>query len=364
MKSYLTMAAAAAALLLAACGQKDTAEPWRQLPRARLVKPPYGDYVEPLPGTNRYRFCERLIGLPKYAAIYTRPGQDPDSIMPLVFGVDERHLFSNLLFADTQNLPKPRHMSAYTGDQVTKHSLESRCPFPELKLKDSSRAVITMWHNQSAIREANIRRWNDILEGKDEAYLQRMAKAFRTTNTQTDEVWDDSVDLTLKLDYVTNGYRYVFYQSGNSAHDIAEAVPLDPFRPLTAEIAARPRPGDPGRTELQLYFSYDGGPRYYMYKRSYDELDVYWRQAEHVTLQNDPAKVPVTLAVNGQECQPGLTLQDFVTGYFQYCTFTNFVTGVSVETPSEPAKVVITVDGGPLYGPVRAEATIGGDAKE
>ena len=99
-----------------------------------------------------------------------------------------------------------------------------------------------------------------------------------------------------------------------------------------------------------------------MYKRDYDLEACYWRQAEHVTLQNDPSKVRASLSVvtNGGALieSQSLTLGDFVKGYFPYATFTNFVTAVKIKEPPNEAVLKVVIDGGPMYGLIEAEKRI------
>ena len=188
-----------------------------------------------------------------------------------------------------------------------------------------------------------------------------MAKAFRTTNTQTDEVWDDNVDLTVRMRYVKDGYTYMFYNSGNTAGSPEEVEPIDVFKKLTAEIETRENPTNKDLRDVMLYFSYDGGPRYYMYKRDYDLEACYWRQAEHVTLQNDPSKVSVSMILKHKDAvieSRTLPLSDFVANYFPYATFTNCVSKVTIEEPPEDTILKIAVDGGPFYGIIEAEKQI------
>ena len=188
-----------------------------------------------------------------------------------------------------------------------------------------------------------------------------MAKAFRTTNMQTDEVWDDNVDLTVRIRYVKDGYTYMFYNSGRTADSPENVEPVDVFKKLTAEIETRTSPSNANLRDVMLYFSYNGGPRYYMYKRDYDLEACYWRQAEHVTLQNDPSKVGVKMLVESKGKlieQRDLALSDFVANYFPYATFTNCVSAVTIEEPPEDTTLKITVDGGPLYGPIEVEKKI------
>ena len=56
--------------------------------------------------------------------------------------------------------------------------------------------------------------------------------------------------------------------------------------------------------------------------------------------------------------QRDLTFSDFVANYFPYATFTNFVSAVTIEEPPEDTTLKITVDGGPLYGPIEVEKKI------
>ncbi|MBR5902167.1 hypothetical protein IKZ40_07445 [bacterium] len=346
------------ALLFSGCkNEKAAGEDWRAMPSPVSVKTGGEEKILDLPGTNRYLLMGKKLGLPKYAAFYSRPGEDPASIIPVIIAIGERQFFSGEMYADTNNVGRFKTPSVFHGTYISKHGYASRAAFESLRLPGEN-VNVTIWHNQSAIREANIRRWNDILSYHDDKYRERMAKAFRTTNTQTDEVWDDDVDLTVRIRYIIDGYTYMFYNSGNTAASAEEIKPVDVFRPLTAEIETRENPTNSAFCDVMLYFRYDGGKRYYMYKRDYDLEPCYWRQSEHVTLQNDPSKVEAKLELikDGEAVQSETrSLGDFVKGYFPYATFTNWVTGVSLETPPKGAKLRITVDGGPLYGPLEAE---------
>ena len=358
MKKMLFLLLALTALC--ACQNKDQKEAWKDLPRGKKLSGPLGENVLTLTGTNRVLLLGKKLAVPKYAAFYSQPGEDPKSIVPVILAVGERQIFSGELYADTNTLGRFKAPSRIEGTLISKHGYFSRSAFRPLKLPGEV-AHVTLWANQSLIREANIRRWNDILSYHDDAYRERMAKAFRTTNTQTDEVWDDSVDLTVRIRYVMGDYTYMFYKSGNTVSDPKDIVPVDVFKKLTAEIDMRTCPTNSSLSEVMLYFSYDGGPRYYMYKRDYDLEACYWRQAEHVTLQNDPSKVTADLTVSKEGeilDKLSLSLGDFVKGYFPYATFTNWVTGVSVKTPPQGSVLKITVDGGPLYGPIEAEKRI------
>lgn len=348
----------AAALLLSACKNGKEAEAdWRRMPSPVEVRSSGDENVIALPGTNRFLLLGKKLGLPKYAAFYSQPGEDPKTVVPMIAAIGERQFFSGEIYADTNNIGRFKTPFLFKGIIISKHNYVSREAFDPLKLPGEV-VNLTLWHNQSAIREANMRRWNDILSYHDDAYRERMAKAFRTTNMQTDEVWDDDVDLTVRIRYIKDGYTYMFYNSGNTAAKICDVKPVDVFRPLTAEIETRENPTNSALSDVMLYFRYDGGKRYYMYKRDYDLEACYWRQSEHVTLQNEPSKVEAKLELikDGETVQSEkYTLGDFVKGYFPYATFTNWVTGVSLKTPPKGAKLKITVDGGPLYGPIEAE---------
>ncbi|MBO7543011.1 hypothetical protein J6T93_03775 [bacterium] len=346
------------ALFLCACQKKESSlAAWQNLPTACELKGAPGENVLELPGTNRVLLMGKKLALPKYAAFYTEPGQDPKSIVPMIIAIGERQYFSGEIYADTNKVGFFKSPSVFEGTFISKHGYYSRTSFRPLKVPGES-VHLTFWANQSAIREANLRRWNDILSYHDDAYRERMAKAFRTTNTQTDEVWDDDKDLTVRIRYEKDDYTYMFYNSGNTKNAPGEVEPVDVFKKLTAEIETRENPTNKDLHDVMLYFSYGGGDRYYMYKRDYDLEACYWRQAEHVTLQNDPAKVRVRMILT---CKGGLldtqdlTLGDFVKGYFPYATFTNWVTGVSVKAPPVGSVLKITVDGGPLYGLIDAE---------
>ena len=358
MKKFLCLLLALTALC--ACQSKESVEAWKDLPKGKKLSGQLGENVLALPGTNRVLLLGKKLALPKYAAFYSQPGEDPGSIVPIILAVGERQGFSGELYADTNALGRFKNPARIEGTPISKHGYYSRSAFRPVKLPGEV-AHVTLWSNQSLIREANIRRWNDILSYHDDAYRERMAKAFRTTNTQTDEVWDDLVDLTVRIRYIAGDYTYMFYNSGNTASDPKDIVPVDVFKKLTAEMETRPCPTNSSLSEVMLYFSYDGGPRYYMYKRDYDLEACYWRQAEHVTLQNDPSKVTADLTVSKEGeilDKRSLSLGDFVKGYFPYATFTNWVTGVSVKTPPQGSVLKITVDGGPLYGPIEAEKRI------
>lgn len=346
------------ALILCSCKKENTSESsWRAMPRPVSVKTGGEEKILDLPGTNRYLLMGKKLGLPRYAAFYSQPGGDPASIVPLIIAIGEKQFYSGEMYADTNNVGRFKIPSFFKGTFISKHNYPSREAFESLRLPGEN-VNITLWHNQSAIREANLRRWNDILSYHDDAYRERMAKAFRTTNTQTDEVWDDDVNLTVRIRYVKDGYTYMFYNSGNTAESPEEIEPIDVFRPLTAEIETRENPTNKALSDVMLYFRYDGGERYYMYKRDYDLEPCYWRQSEHVTLQNDPSKLEasIVLTKDGETiAEEKRSLGDFVKGYFPYATFTNWVTGVSLKTPPAGAKLKITVDGGPLYGPLKAE---------
>lgn len=359
MRIFLSLVMALA--VLCACQSQKSVEPWKDLPRGKELSGPLDENVLTLTGTNRVSLLGKKLAVPKYAAFYSQPGGDPKSIVPIILAVGERQIFSGELYADTNTLGRFKAPSRIEGTLISKHGYFSRSAFRPLKLPGEV-AHVTLWANQSLIREANIRRWNDILSYHDDAYRERMAKAFRTTNTQTDEVWDDNVDLTVRIRYVMGDYTYMFYDSGKTAADPKDIVPVDVFKKLTAEIETRPCPTNASLREVMLYFRYGGGPRYYMYKRDYDLEACYWRQAEHVTLQNDPSKVRASLSVvtNGGALieSQSLTLGDFVKGYFPYATFTNFVTAVKIKEPPKEAVLKVVIDGGPMYGLIEAEKRI------
>jgi hypothetical protein len=361
MKMKRILLLAASLLLLGACKKQGAETPaWRDMPKAKSISGELSDGVIALSGTNRCLLMGQKLALPKYAAFYSEPGQDPKSIVPIIIAIGEKQYFSGSMYADTNKVGSFKTPSFFLGTCISKHNYFSRSAFAPMKLPHEV-ANITLWGNQSAIREANLRRWNDILSYHDDAYRERMAKANRTTNLQTDEVWDDDVDLTVRIRYIMEGYTYMFYNSGNTAKSPEEVEPVDVFKKLTAEIETRENPTNKDLRDVMLYFSYDGGPRYYMYKRDYDLEACYWRQAEHVTLQNDPSKVSVSLMLkhNGSLIDSRyLPLSDFVANYFPYATFTNWVTGVSVKAPPEGSVLKIIVDGGPLYGPIEAEKEI------
>ncbi len=357
MKAYLLLAPLVFLFLGGCQNNEKTAEAWRDLPTACELKGALGENVLELPGTNRVLLMGKKVALPRYAAFYSQPGGDAKSIIPIILAIGERQYFTGEIYADTNSVGSFKSPASFEGTFISKHGYYSRTSFRPLKVPGES-VHLTFWANQSAIREANLRRWNDILSYHDDAYRERMAKAFRTTNTQTDEVWDDNVDLTVRMRYAKDGYTYMFYNSGNTSPNMSDVKPVDVFRPLTAEIETRENPTNKALSDVMLYFRYDGGERYYMYKRDYGLEACYWRQAEHVTLQDDPAKVTADLTVSkdGEVLdKQSLSLGDFVRGYFPYATFTNWVTGVSVKAPPAGSVLKITVDGGPLYGPIEAE---------
>lgn len=359
MKKLLLFAASL--LILCACSKRDAKTPaWQDMPKAKSFSGALGDGVLELPGTNRCLLMEKKLALPKYAAFYSEPGQDPKSIVPIIIAIGEKQYFSGSMYADTNKVGSFKTPSFFLGTCISKHNYFSRSAFSPMKLPHEV-ANITLWGNQSAIREANLRRWNDILSYHDDAYRERMAKANRTTNLQTDEVWDDDVDLTVRIRYIMEGYTYMFYKSGNTAKSPEEVEPVDVFKKLTAEIETRENPTNKDLRNVMLYFSYDGGPRYYMYKRDYDLEACYWRQAEHVTLQNDPSKVSVSMLLKHKGAvieSRTLPLSDFVANYFPYATFTNCVSKVTIEEPPEDTILKIAVDGGPFYGIIEAEKQI------
>ena len=348
-------------LILCACQKKESSlAAWQDLPTACELKGSLGENVLELPGTNRVLLMGKKLALPKYAAFYSRPGGEAKAIIPLILAIGERQYFTGEIYADTNSVGSFKSPSVIEGTFISKHGYYSRTSFRPLKVPGES-VHLTFWANQSAIREANLRRWNDILSYHDDAYRERMAKAFRTTNTQTDEVWDDNVDLTVRMRYFVGDYVYMFYNSGHTAGSPEEVEPVDVFKKLTAEIETRENPTNKDLRDVMLYFSYDGGPRYYMYKRDYDLEACYWRQAEHVTLQNDPAKVSVKMMLKHKDAlieSRDLKLSDFVANYFPYATFTNCVSKVTIEEPPEDTTLKIVVDGGPLYGPIEAEKQI------
>lgn len=359
MKNYFL--AAILTFLLCACQNKGAQTPaWRNMPKAKSLSGDLGDNILALPGTNRCLIMGKKLALPKYAAFYSEPNEDPKSIVPILLAIGERQYFSGEMYADTNKVGAFKTPSFFLGTCISKHGYFSRSAFKPIKLPGEV-ANITLWANQSLIREANMRRWNDILSYHDDAYRERMAKAFRTTNMQTDEVWDDNVDLTVRIRYIKDGYTYMFYNSGRTADSPENVEPVNVFKKLTAEIETRTSPSNANLRDVMLYFSYNGGPRYYMYKRDYDLEACYWRQSEHVTLQNDPSKVGVKMLVESKGKlieQRDLALSDFVANYFPYATFTNFVSAVTIEEPPEDTTLKITVDGGPLYGPIEVEKKI------
>lgn len=348
-------------IMLSACAKQGAETPdWQKMPKAQSLSGDLGDKVFALAGTNRCLLMGKKMALPKYAAFYSEPGQDPKSIVPILIAIGERQYFSGEMYADTNKVGTFKTPSFFLGTCISKHGYFSRSAFSPIKLPHEV-ANITLWANQSLIREANVRRWNDILSYHDDAYRERMSKAFRTTNMQTDEVWDDEVDLTVRIRYILDGYTYMFYKSGRTVSSPENIEPVDVFKKLTAEIETRTSPSNANLRDVMLYFSYDGGPRYYMYKRDYDLEACYWRQAEHVTLQNDPSKVSVSMMLKNKGSvieSRTLALSDFVANYFPYATFTNCVSKVTIEEPPEDTILKIVIDGGPFYGLIEAEKQI------
>lgn len=351
-----------AIFLLAACEKKQPVQEqkskpdWMALPVGKSLKAPYPMNAVELPGSNRVLLLNRPLGLPKYGAFYA----SPDLIVPFIIAIDENHYSSNELFIDTNSWSQFKKPASFLGVYISKHGLTSRTAFPIFKV-DKNSVDLTLWNNQSEIRKLNLERWQGILNSNDDAYRERMAKAFRTTNTQTDEVWDDAVDLTVRVRYIKGGYTYMFYKAGNTKHSPNEVEPVNPFQKLTAEIETSPNKDDATKLDVKLYFRYNDGERYYMYKRDYDLEACYWRRAEHVTLQNDPKKVSALLTVNRKKkvlSSMDLTLEDFVTNYFPYATFTNNVSGVTIKAPEKGSIIRVSVDGGPIYGLIEAETEI------
>ncbi|MBR5947003.1 hypothetical protein IKZ80_07965, partial [bacterium] len=148
-------------IMLGACAKQDAKTPdWQNMPKAKALSGDLGDKVMALPGTNRCLVMGKKLALPKYAAFYSEPNEDPKTIVPILLAIGERQYFSGEMYADTNKVGAFKTPSFFLGTCISKHGYFSRSAFKPIKLPGEV-ANITLWANQSLIREANMRRWND-----------------------------------------------------------------------------------------------------------------------------------------------------------------------------------------------------------